>query len=62
VHVNFKHFTFSNFEIKNGVFLCIYETLKVLLKVQGIFVILLSIFVIRNFRGTCSSFEMIKGT
>jgi len=34
---------------------------KVLLKIQWSFVVLLSLFVIRNFRGTCSSVEMLKG-
>jgi len=31
------------------------------LKVQWIFVILLSGFVIRNFKGTCSSVDMLRG-
>ena len=31
------------------------------LKNQWIFVILLSLFVTRNFKGTCSSFEILKG-
>jgi len=31
------------------------------LKLQWIFVILLSLFVIRNFRGTCSSAQMLEG-
>jgi len=35
--------------------------MKVLLKIQWIFVILLILFVIRNFRGTCSSAEMLQG-
>jgi len=34
--------------------------MKVLLKIQWNFVILLSLFVIRNLRGTCSLFEMLK--
>jgi len=33
---------------------------KVLLKIQWIFVILLSLIVVRNFSGTCSSVEMLK--
>jgi len=35
--------------------------IKVLLKIQWIFVILLSLFVIRNFRGSRSSVEILKG-
>jgi len=36
--------------------------MKFLLKIQWIFLILLSFFVIRNFRGTCSSVEILKGS
>jgi len=35
--------------------------MKVLLKIQWIFVILLSFFVITKFKGTYSSVEMLKG-
>ena len=45
---------------RNGVYLHISEKLKVFLKIQCIFVILLSLFAIRNFRGTPSSVEMLK--
>ena len=45
---------------KNGVYLCSAKHLKVLLKTQWISVILLSLFVIRLFRGTCSCFDIIK--
>jgi len=37
------------------------KNLKVLLKIQRHFVILLSLFLIRNYRGTCSPVEMLKG-
>jgi len=46
---------------KKGVHLYSSENLKVLLKIQWIFVILLSLFVMRNFRGTCSSVEILQG-
>jgi len=46
---------------KNGIYLFSYKNTKVLLKIQWIFVILLSFFVIRYFRGACSSVEMLKG-
>jgi len=36
-------------------------SLKVILKIKWVFVILLSVFVIRHFRGTRSSVEMLKG-
>jgi len=39
----------------------IFIILKVLLKIQWIFVILLSLFAIRNFRGTYSSVEVLNG-
>ena len=42
-------------------YLCSSENLKVLLKIHWIFVVLLSLFVIRNFKGACSSVEMLKG-
>jgi len=35
--------------------------MKVLLKMQWIFVIFVSLFVLRNFRTTCSSVAMLKG-
>jgi len=38
-----------------------FKNLKVLLKIQWIFVHLLSLFIIRNFRDTYSSVEMLKG-
>jgi len=34
---------------------------KIMLICKYIFVIFLNFFVIRNFRGTCSSIEMLKG-
>jgi len=34
---------------------------KIMLIGKHIFVIFLNLFVIRNFRGTCSSIEMLKG-
>jgi len=37
------------------------KNLKVILKVQWIFVILLSLFVISNFKGTCSPVQMLTG-
>jgi len=46
---------------KKGVYLYSSKNIKVLLKIQWIFVILLSLFVIRNFTGPCSSVEMLKG-
>jgi len=46
---------------KNGVYLYSSKILKVLLKIQYIFGILLSLSVIGNFRGTCSSIAMLKG-
>jgi len=45
---------------KNGVYLYGSKNINVLLKIQWVFVILLSFFVIRNFRGTCSSVKMLK--
>ena len=45
---------------ENGVYLHSSKILQVLLKIQQIFVIVLSL-VIRNFRGTCSSVKMVKG-
>ena len=46
---------------KHGVYL-VYSSknLNVLLKIQWIFVISLNLFVIRNFWGTCSPFEVLK--
>jgi len=44
---------------KNGFFIYSSKNIKVLLKIQWIFVILLSLFVIRNFMGTCTSVEML---
>jgi len=46
---------------KNGVYLHSSKNQKVLFKIQWIFVILLSLFVIGNFGGTCSSVKMLKG-
>jgi len=46
---------------ENEVYLYSSKNLKILLKVQWVFVSLLSLFVIRNFRGTCSSVKMLKG-
>ena len=46
---------------KSEVYLYSSKNLNVLLKIQWVFVILLSLFVIRNIRGTCSSVEMLKG-
>jgi len=40
---------------------CTFVVLKVLLKIQWISIILLSLFVIIYYRGTCSSLEMLKG-
>jgi len=37
------------------------ETLNIILKIQWVFVFLLSLFDIRNFRGTHSSVGMLKG-
>jgi len=37
-----------------------FSNMTLLLKIQWIFVILLSLFVIRNFRCTCSSIEVLK--
>jgi len=37
------------------------ETLNIILKIQWVFVFLLSLFDIRNFRGTRSSVGMLKG-
>jgi len=48
-------------ETLNGVYLHSSEYLKVLLKIQWIFVIILGLFAIGNFRGTCSFVEMPKG-
>ena len=42
---------------KNGVYL--YSS-KNLIKIKWIYIVLLSLFVIRNFRSTCSSVEMLK--
>jgi len=48
---------------KNGVFLCTSsKNLKVLLKIQWMFVILISLFDLRNVRGTCSPVELLKAT
>jgi len=44
-----------------GVYLYSPKNLKVLLKVQWIFVIFLTFFVIRSFRGTCLSVKLLKG-
>jgi len=38
-----------------------FVVLKVLLKIKWIFVIFLSLFVIRKFSGTCSSVKMLRG-
>ena len=46
---------------KNRIFNYSSKNAKVLLKIQWIFVIVLSLFVIRNFWCTCSSAEMPKG-
>jgi len=46
---------------KNGINLNLYKNVEVLLKVKWIFVILLSLFVIRNFMGMCSSVKILKG-
>jgi len=46
---------------KNGVYLYSSTNVKVLFKIHWIFVIVLSFFVIINFRGTCSSVTMLKG-
>jgi len=46
---------------KNGVYLYDSKILNVVLTIQKIVGILLSLFVIRNFRGTCSFIEMLKG-
>jgi len=50
-----------NLRHKNGVHLYSSENMKVLIKFQWIFVILLSFFVIRYFGVTCPSVEMLKG-
>jgi len=46
---------------KNGVRLYSSKNLKVLLKIQWMFIILLSFFVITYSKGTCSSVKMLKG-
>ena len=46
---------------KNGFYLYSSKNLEVPLKIQSIFVILLSFLILKNFRGTCSSIEMLKG-
>jgi len=46
---------------KNGVYFYNSKHQKVSLQVQKIFIILLSLFVIRDFKGTSSSVEMLKG-
>jgi len=46
---------------KNAVYLYSSKILKHLLKIRQIIGILLSLFVIGNFRGTRSSIEMLKG-
>jgi len=46
---------------ENGVYLYSFNILKVVLKIQYNFSILLRLFVIGNFIGTCSSIEMLKG-
>jgi len=46
---------------KNRVYLHISKNLKVLLKIQWVFVTLISLIVIRNFRSTWSSVEKLKG-
>jgi len=43
--------------IKTG---CTFIVLKIPINIQWIFVILLILFVVRNFRGTCLSVEMLK--
>jgi len=52
IHITLRH--------KNGVYVYNSKNLKVLIIIQWIFVILLSVFVIRTFRATCSSVEMVK--
>ena len=39
----------------------IHSSVNIISKIMHIFVIFLNLFVIRNFRGTCSSIEMLKG-
>ena len=46
---------------RNVVYLYSSKNVKVILKIQWIFVILLSLFVIRNSSSKCSSVEMLKG-
>ena len=46
---------------KSGIYLCSSKNPKVMIKNQWIFLILLSLFIRRNFRGTCSSVEILKG-
>ena len=46
---------------KNGVYIWSSKILNILLKIKWIFVILLSLPVIRYLTGTCSSVEMLKG-
>ena len=45
---------------KSGVYLYNSKYLKILLKFQWIFDIFLSLFVIRNFRRTCSSIKLLE--
>jgi len=51
-----------NFDTKNRVYLYSSKNPIVLLKIPWIFVIAFSLFVLRNFRSTCSSLEMLKGS
>jgi len=51
----------STLRNKHGVYLYSSENVKVLLKIQWIFIILLSLFVTRGFRGTCGSVNLPKG-
>ena len=50
-----------NLRHENGLYLYSFKILKVLLKIQHNFSILLRLFVRGNFRGTCSSIKMLKG-
>jgi len=51
----------STLRHKSEAYLYSSKNLNVLLKIQWVFVILLSLFVIRNIRSTCSSVVMLKG-
>jgi len=61
VHTRYLTFSLKKLIYLYIIYFQIFQNIRVILNIQWIFAILLSLFVIRNFRCTCSSIKMLKG-